>query len=164
VETLGSFLEGRWTQGSGPAVPLVDPTTGAQVAQTHGQADLGRALAWSRDRGGALRALTFAQRGAILEGLSQLVHKEREALIEVSRISGGTTRGDAKFDIDGAAGTLGWYAALGKSLGDRTVLLDGPADAVLRSKRFVGQHVLAPKPGVAIHINAFNFPAWGMAE
>jgi 3,4-dehydroadipyl-CoA semialdehyde dehydrogenase len=165
MKALASFLEGRWVEGSGDGTSLVDPTTGAAVAvvRPHG-VPLGRALQWSRDRGDALRRLTFAQRGQILQGLSQVIHAHRDELIEVSRTSGGTTRGDAKFDIDGAAGTLAWYASLGASLGDRTFQFDGPADPVLRSKRFVGQHVWMPRPGVAVHINAFNFPAWGMAE
>ncbi|MCB9685847.1 MAG: 3,4-dehydroadipyl-CoA semialdehyde dehydrogenase [Alphaproteobacteria bacterium] len=163
---LKSWLEGRWVEGTGAPSPLVDPTTGAQVAEVRsGGADLGAALDHARRHGGpALRALTFAQRGAILDGLAALIHANREELIDVSRTSGGTTRGDAKFDIDGAAGTLSWYGHLGKKLGDRTFLLDGEAEGVLRSKRFVGQHVLVPRHGVAIHINAFNFPAWGMAE
>jgi 3,4-dehydroadipyl-CoA semialdehyde dehydrogenase len=165
MKALASFLEGRWSEGSGDPTTLTDPTTGAAVAQVRKvDVPLGRAMAWARSRGGVLRALTFAQRAEILAGLSAVIHAHRDELIEVSRWSGGTTRGDGKFDIDGAAGTLAWYAAFGKTLGDRTFLLDGPADPVLRSKRFVGQHVLMPRPGLAVHINAFNFPAWGMAE
>ncbi len=163
---LKSWLEGRWVEGTGAPSPLVDPTTGAAIAEVRATgADLGAALRFARETGGpALRALTFAQRGAILAGLAAVIHANRDELIEVSRTSGGTTRGDAKFDIDGAAGTLSWYAGLGERLGGRTLLLDGEAEGVLRSKRFVGQHVLVPRRGVAIHVNAFNFPAWGMAE
>ncbi len=165
MKALASFLEGRWVEGDGEPTLLVDPTTGAPSAQVRkANVPLGRALQWSRDRGAALRALTFAQRGAALDALAAVIHAHRDELIDVSRWSGGTTRGDAKFDIDGAAGTLAWYGGLGKSLGDRTFQLDGPPDAVLRSKRMVGQHVWMPRTGVAIHINAFNFPAWGMAE
>ena len=82
----------------------------------------------------------------------------------VAALRGETTRGDAKFDIDGAAGTLAWYAGLGRSMGEHRLKLDGEPDAILRSKRFAGQHVWVPRLGAAIHINAFNFPAWGMAE
>ena len=84
--------------------------------------------------------------------------------VDIAIANGGNTRGDAKFDIDGAAGTLAYYAGVGKKLGDRTFLLDGEPDGILRSKRFVGQHVFVPRHGVAVHLNAFNFPAWGMAE
>ena len=76
----------------------------------------------------------------------------------------GTTRGDAKFDIDGAAGTLAFYANLGKQLGDKRIVLDGEQIRFSRSTRFLGQHVFTPRQGIAIHINAFNFPSWGLWE
>jgi oxepin-CoA hydrolase/3-oxo-5,6-dehydrosuberyl-CoA semialdehyde dehydrogenase len=85
-------------------------------------------------------------------------------LIELGRVNSGNTRGDAKFDVDGASGTLAWYAALGAKLGERTFLLDGGQEPVGRSARVAGQHVFLPRRGVAIHINAFNFPAWGLCE
>lgn len=165
MNTLESYLCGAWTPGSGPAREIHDATTGAVIASVaSGGLDLKAALHFGRTVGGpALRALTFAQRAEILDGLAKLLHAEREALIDASR-HGGTTRGDAKFDIDGAAGTLAYYAALGRGLGERKVLLDGDSEPVLRSKRFVGQHVRMARLGVAVHINAFNFPAWGMAE
>lgn len=164
--TLRSFLQGRWVEGNGPATVLVDPTTNEPVAEVSSAGlDLRAALHHARTVGGpALRSKTFAERAAILDGMSKAIHAHRDDLIEVSRSSGGTTRGDAKFDIDGAAGTLAWYAGLGRSMGDARLKLDGEPDAILRSKRFAGQHVWVPRLGAAIHINAFNFPAWGMAE
>jgi 3,4-dehydroadipyl-CoA semialdehyde dehydrogenase len=164
--TLQSWLEGRWVAGEAPFADLVDPTTGEVVGRCSANGlDRRAALRYARDVGGpALRAMTFAQRGEMIEGLAKVVHTHRDDLLELSRTSGGTTRSDAKFDVDGASGTLQYYAYLGKKLGERRVLLDGEATGVLRSKRFVGQHVLVPRQGAAIHINAFNFPAWGMAE
>lgn len=164
MQTLHSYLEGRWVTGTG-ARPIVDATTGAPVAQAgSGGLDLGAALAWGRRVGGpALRALSFAERGARLKAMGDALHTNREALIDASR-QGGTTRSDAKFDIDGAAGTLAYYAHLGGKLGDARFLVDGDAEPMLRSKRFVGQHLRLPRRGIAVHINAFNFPAWGMAE
>lgn len=162
---LRSYLNGAWVAGNGAPASILDATTGAQVAtaSTAGL-DIGAALAHARTVGGpALRAMTFAQRGELLNRLSKAIHAVRDDLIDSSR-HGGTTRGDAKFDIDGAAGTLAYYAGLGAKLGDRKFLLDGEPEKILRSARFVGQHVLVPRIGVAIHINAFNFPAWGMAE
>ena len=152
-------------EGAAPAATLYDATTGEPVAQASTRGlDLRAALVHARRTGGpTLRAMTFAERGAMLKQLAEVIHGNREELIEVSR-HGGTTRSDAKFDIDGASGTLSWYAYLGKTLGDRTVLLDGPQEKVLRSSRFVSQHVRVPRQGAAIHINAFNFPAWGTAE
>jgi oxepin-CoA hydrolase/3-oxo-5,6-dehydrosuberyl-CoA semialdehyde dehydrogenase len=162
---LKSYVLGRWVEGAAPHTDVVDATTRAVVAQASARGlDLGAALAHARTVGGpALRAMTFAQRGALLDRMAQAIHAVRDDLIDVSR-HGGTTRGDAKFDIDGAAGTLAFYAGLGRKLGDRTFLLDGEAERILRSARFAGQHVLVPRHGVAIHVNAFNFPAWGMAE
>ncbi len=164
--TLASYLRDSWQGGQDPQTPLYDPTTGTPIAQTSTRGlDLAAALAHARAVGGpTLRALTFAQRGELLNQLSAAIHGARDALIDVSRQNMGTTRSDAKFDIDGAAGTLAFYANLGKSLGDRTFLLDGEAIRFSRSARFLGQHILTPKVGVAIHINAFNFPAWNLCE
>ncbi|MCB9669471.1 MAG: 3,4-dehydroadipyl-CoA semialdehyde dehydrogenase [Alphaproteobacteria bacterium] len=165
MKRLASLLCGEWTDGAGGERTLEDAATGEGVATVaSGGLDLGAAVAWGRRVGGAsLRAMSFAERAAVLKAMAGVVHEQREHLIDVSR-QGGTTRGDAKFDIDGASGTLSYYAYLGKTLGDRKVLLDGEAEPVLRSKRFVGQHVRFSRRGIAVHINAFNFPAWGMAE
>ena len=123
------------------------------------------ALQHARTVGGpTLRRMTFAQRGELLLQLSQAIHAHRDALIDIARVNMGATRGDAKFDVDGAFGTLAFYANLGKTLGDRTFLLDGEQIRLSRSARFLGQHILTSKLGVAIHINAFNFPAWNLCE
>ncbi|MEL6907508.1 MAG: 3,4-dehydroadipyl-CoA semialdehyde dehydrogenase, partial [Planctomycetota bacterium] len=118
-----------------------------------------------RDVGGpALRAMTFPERAAMLKGLSAAIHEIREELIEMGARNGGNTRGDAKFDVDGATGTLAAYASFGKRLGDRPFLPDGDGLQLGRTARFWGQHIRVPRRGVAVHINAFNFPAWGMME
>lgn len=166
ITTLSSYLVDRWQTGAGDGARLYDPTTEEVVAtaSTDGL-DLGAAFAHAREVGGAaLRAMTFAERGALLKAMSKAIHEKREALIEVGRINGGNTRGDAKFDIDGATGTLMYYAGLGKELGDRRLMLDGEAITIGASSRLQGQHILTPRPGVAVHVNAFNFPAWGLAE
>jgi 3,4-dehydroadipyl-CoA semialdehyde dehydrogenase len=166
MHTLRSYLRDTWQAGEAPHTALHDPTTGAQVAQVSSKGlDLRAALQHARQVGGpTLRRMTFAQRGELLLALSQAIHTHRDALIDIARVNMGTTRGDAKFDIDGAFGTLAYYANLGKQLGDKTFLLDGEQIRISRSSRFLGQHVLTPRLGVAIHINAFNFPAWNMAE
>lgn len=165
METVESYLRGEWVTGTGAGRSITDATSGDAVASASSAGlDLGAALAWGRATGGpALRAMSFAERGALLKAMSAVIHSHREPLIDASR-HGGTTRGDAKFDIDGAAATLSYYAYVGKTLGDARFLLDGEAEPLLRSKRFVGQHVRLPRRGIAVHINAFNFPAWGMAE
>jgi oxepin-CoA hydrolase/3-oxo-5,6-dehydrosuberyl-CoA semialdehyde dehydrogenase len=165
MERLGSFLQGEWTAGASAGV-LVNPATEEPLAEVSvGPASLGPALAWGRREGGAaLARMTFAERGEILRALSRAVHAQRDALIAVAVANGGNTRGDAKFDIDGASGTFAHYADLGAALGSTHVWLDGDAVQLGRSPRFFGQHVRVPRPGIAVLINAFNFPAWGIAE
>src|ERR1700741_2307844 len=166
MQTLESLVLGRPVRGDGAPVQLFDPTTEEPLAEVRsGGIDFRAVLEFARSRGGpALRALTFAQRGALLKALSARIHEQREALIEVSIRNAGTPRGDAKFDIDGATGTLAFYAALGESLGERRVLADGDGVQLGRTPRFFGQHVLVPRLGAAVHVNAFNFPAWNMME
>jgi oxepin-CoA hydrolase/3-oxo-5,6-dehydrosuberyl-CoA semialdehyde dehydrogenase len=166
MEKLESYVAGAWVAASGKLQTLVNPTTEEPLAEA-GTAgvDFGRAVAHAREVGGpALRALTFAQRGEILRALSRAIHAHRDALIEVAIRNGGNTRSDAKFDIDGASGTLAYYADLGKTLGDARFLVDGEGIQLGRGPRWVGHHVLTPRAGVAVHINAFNFPAWGLGE
>lgn len=163
---LKSFLQNEWQSGRAGGATLYNPQTGEALAtaSTDGL-DLGAALAFARREGGpALRAMTFAERGALLTAMSKAIHAHRAELLEISTRNTGTTLKDSKFDIDGATATLAAYGELGSELGDRTFLLDGEGIQVGRSPRFHGQHIQVPLRGVAIHINAFNFPAWGFAE
>jgi len=165
VRELASYLGDAWVSGNGKPAELLNPATEAVLATTTSAGlDLGRALAHARDVGGpALRALTFRQRGELLEKMSKAMHAERDALIDIGIANGGNTRSDAKFDIDGATATLMAYAELGKKLGDKQLLVDGePTD--ISGSRLQGWHLLSPRHGVAVHIGAFNFPAWGWAE
>jgi 3,4-dehydroadipyl-CoA semialdehyde dehydrogenase len=166
METLQSYLGGEWIAGSGKMNILVNPTTEEPLAQTSTAGlDFAKAVDFARrEGGGSLRALTFRERGELLRAMSRAIHAHRDALIEVAIKNAGNTRSDAKFDIDGASGTLAFYADLGKELGDARFLVDGEGLQLGRSPRFFGQHVSVPRRGVAVHINAFNFPAWGLAE
>jgi oxepin-CoA hydrolase/3-oxo-5,6-dehydrosuberyl-CoA semialdehyde dehydrogenase len=166
METLKSYVGGEWIAGTGQKSILVNPTTEEPLAETStAGVDFGKAVAYARAEGGpALRALSFAQRGELLRAMSRAIHAQRDALIEIAVRNAGNTRSDAKFDIDGATGTLAAYADLGRELGDQRFLLDGDGVQLGRSPRFFGQHVLVPRNGVAVHVNAFNFPAWGLAE
>ncbi|NVL83779.1 aldehyde dehydrogenase family protein, partial [Escherichia coli] len=104
--------------------------------------DFGAALAFARAKGGpALRAMTFAQRGEMLRAMSRAIHAKRDELLSIAQANGGNTRGDAKFDVDGASGTLAAYADLGAELGDTHVLVDGDAIQIGRGARLFGQHV-----------------------
>jgi oxepin-CoA hydrolase/3-oxo-5,6-dehydrosuberyl-CoA semialdehyde dehydrogenase len=163
---LGSYVEGKWVKGSGKAATLVNPATEAALATTSTAGiDFGAALTYARTRGGpALRTMTFAQRGEMLRAMSRAIHAHRDELLGIAQANGGNTRGDAKFDVDGASGTLAAYADLAPELGTGHVLADGEGVALGRSARLFGQHVYLPREGVAVHVNAFNFPAWGLAE
>ena len=166
MQTLSSYVLGSWKEATGDLATLFDPTTEEAIAacSTAG-IDMGAVLRHAREVGGpALRAMTFPERGALLKALSKAIHTQREELIELSIKSGGTTRGDAKFDLDGATGTLAAYAFFAKDLPARHFLSDGEGVQLGRTARFWGQHIQVPREGVAIHINAFNFPAWNMCE
>ncbi len=165
IAELPSFLGGERVKGQGAAQTLLNPATEAPLAEVRAPGDLGRALAFSRERGGpALRALSFAERAERLKAIQGLFAKSRDELLGLGIENGGNTRSDAKFDVDGAIATLSAYADLGASLGDRRTLLDGEAALLGRSARWAGQHVLSARAGVAVHVNAFNFPAWGLWE
>ncbi|MCA8957719.1 MAG: 3,4-dehydroadipyl-CoA semialdehyde dehydrogenase [Planctomycetes bacterium] len=164
--TLESYVCGRWQHGSGTPRLLYNPSTEATMAASDSTGvDFAAVVAHARERGGpALRELGFARRAELLKTLSAALHGHREELIELSVQNGGNTRGDAKFDIDGAIGTLAAYAELGKELGDGNHLPDGEGVQLGRSPRFWGQHMWVTRPGITVHINAFNFPCWGMGE
>ncbi len=166
MQVLSSYVCGAWRKGDGQGAILVNPATEEPLAEASSRGiDLGAALGYARDRGGpALRSLTFAERGELLRAMSRLIHQHRDHLLDVAMENGGVTRSDAKFDVDGASGTLAHYADLGKELGGERVLPDGEATQLGRSPRYVGRHLLLPKRGVAVHVNAFNFPAWGLGE
>jgi oxepin-CoA hydrolase/3-oxo-5,6-dehydrosuberyl-CoA semialdehyde dehydrogenase len=164
--TLESYVLGRWQAGTGKPEILRDPTTEEALAHVSSEGiDLAAVLAFGRERGGpALRALGFEKRAALLLELSKAIHAKRDELLELSIQNAGTTRSDAKFDVDGATGTLAAYAQFGKELGARPFHLDGPIAQLGRTPRFSGQHLWVPKPGIAVHVNAFNFPAWNQCE
>jgi len=135
----------------------------AEIAS--GGHDLAKAFAHAREAGSAeLRKLTFAQRGELLASLAKALHGAREELISLAVANGGNTRSDAKFDVDGGSATLSYYADLASKLGSTTLLGDGEPVQVGRTARMSGQHVWTTRRGVAVHINAFNFPGWGLCE
>lgn len=166
MKTLSSYLGGAWYSAERDFQILLDPSTEEPLARVSSAgADLPGALAWARDVGGsALRELTFGQRGEILKSLSKRLREHRDELLELSRANNGATESDGAFDVDGAGGTLAFYGGLGLSLGDRRILVDGDGVQLAKTEAFWTRHALVPKRGVAVHVNAFNFPAWGFAE
>ena len=163
---LKSYLCGEWREGEGEGEALLNPATEEILAHASADGlDRRQALDFARSEGGpALRALTFRQRAELVQKTAALLQKNRDELIGLAMTNGGNTRSDAKFDVDGAIATLQAYAETGTALGDRKILVDGEAIQLGRAPRLVGQHVLTTRHGVAVHVNAFNFPAWGLAE
>ena len=166
MQELRSYVGGSWVAGTGTRQTLLNPTTEEPHAQASSEGvDLGAALHYARTTGGpALRALSFAERGAALKAIADAMQGERDTLLNLGIANGGNTRSDAKFDVDGGITTLLAYADFASTLGNSRFLVDGEGIQLGRSARFHGQHVSVPRHGVAVHINAFNFPAWGFAE
>src|SRR4029079_18340555 len=166
MQLLTSYLSGAWSGGARGKHTLVHPAIEEPLAEVAtGGHDLAAAFGHARTAGSReLGQLTYAQRGALLAALAKAIHGAREELIALAVANGGNTRGDAKFDIDGGALALSHYADLGAKLGGRRLLVDGEPVQVGRTARMGGQHAWARRRGVAVHINAFNFPGWGLCE
>ena len=166
MQTLRSYLKEQWVEGREPFQTLVNPATEEPLARASTAGlDFQGAVEHARAQGGpALRALTFAERGELLRAWSKALHAHRDELISLAIKNGGNTRSDAKFDVDGAIGTIAHYADLGTQLGSLKALRDGEPVQIGRTARYAGVHLWVPRDGVAVHINAFNFPAWGTAE
>jgi oxepin-CoA hydrolase/3-oxo-5,6-dehydrosuberyl-CoA semialdehyde dehydrogenase len=163
---LESYVAGKWLVPQGDAITLVNAVTGAEVARfASGFLDTAAAIAYGREFGGpALRALTFHQRAAALKSLGKLLMSRKDEFYPLSAATGATTR-DSAIDVDGGIGTLLSYAGKGtRELPNDTVYLDGAPESLGRAGTFVGQHIYTTRPGVAVQINAFNFPVWGMLE
>jgi oxepin-CoA hydrolase/3-oxo-5,6-dehydrosuberyl-CoA semialdehyde dehydrogenase len=162
---LQSHIAGRWL-GAEPAQPLRSAVNGRLVASTHAEAiDFAEALAHARRTGlPALLALDFQQRAERLKALAKFLVERKEALYAVSAHTG-ATRNDGWIDIEGGTGTLFAYASVGgNELPSGNLMHEGPVVALGKQGRFAGTHVLVPRRGVAVHVNAFNFPVWGMLE
>ncbi len=165
-DLLESYAAGRWFRASDEGTPLLDASTGEQVARISSTGlDLGEMLTHARMVGGpALRALTFHERAGLLKQLAKHLSADRDELYALSLRTGATQR-DSMVDIDGGFGTLFSFASKGvRELPNDTVVLDGGLEKLGRGGTFVGQHVYTSRPGVAVQINAFNFPVWGMLE
>ncbi|PKV91333.1 oxepin-CoA hydrolase/3-oxo-5,6-dehydrosuberyl-CoA semialdehyde dehydrogenase [Amycolatopsis echigonensis] len=163
---LRSYVSGGWHTAPGEGVPLHDAATGEEVARISSEGiDFAAALEYGRSVGGpALRKLTFHQRAALLKALASHLREHREELYALSARTGATL-GDSKFDIDGGIGVLFSYGSKGKrELPNDTVYVEGAVEPLSRGGTFVAQHIATPLQGVAIQINAFNFPVWGPLE
>ena len=163
---LESYAAGRWFRADAEGQPLRDATTGEEVARLSSAGlDLGELTTYARTVGGpAIRALSFHERALQLKALAQLLTEQKAEFYPLSMRTGATLY-DSRFDIDGGIGTLFSYAGKGRrELPHDTVYVDGSLEPLGKAGTFVGQHVYTSRPGVAVQINAFNFPVWGMLE
>ncbi|MEO6433703.1 MAG: aldehyde dehydrogenase family protein, partial [Sphingomicrobium sp.] len=163
---LLNYERGRWLAGDGGRADIMSAIDGSVIATTGSSGvDFAAMLAHARDIGGpALRAMTFHQRARMLKGLGLAIMARKEELYALNPLSG-ATRKDGWIDIEGGAMTLLSFSSKGRrELPDAHVLLDGDVEPLGKTGSFVGQHIYTPLQGAAVHINAFNFPVWGMLE
>jgi oxepin-CoA hydrolase/3-oxo-5,6-dehydrosuberyl-CoA semialdehyde dehydrogenase len=166
ILSLQSFAAGKWTAPAGSLKRLKSAVTGEAMAELGSAGlDFGAMAEHARTVGGpALRKLTFHERAARLKALAQYLNERRDPLYELSYDTG-ATKSDSMIDIDGGIGTLFVYASKGRrELPDDVLAIDGAIEQLGKTGAFVGQHVATSLQGVAVHINAFNFPVWGMLE
>ncbi len=163
---LRSYVNGSWTTPSGEGQPVFDAVTGEEVDRVSSEGiDMRAALEYGRSVGApALRQLTFHERAAQLKSLGLHLREHRGELYALSARTGATL-GDAKFDVDGGIGVLLSYASKARrELPNDTVYVEGAVELLGKGGQFVGQHILTSLHGVAVQINAFNFPVWGPLE
>jgi oxepin-CoA hydrolase/3-oxo-5,6-dehydrosuberyl-CoA semialdehyde dehydrogenase len=165
-QQLLNYERDRWIAGDGNLAEISSAIDGAPVATTgSGGLDFGGMLRHAREVGGpALRQLTFHKRARLIKALGQAIMARKEELYELNYLTG-ATRKDGWIDIEGGAGTLFSFSSKGRrELPDAHVLLDGQLEGLSKQGTFVGQHIYTSLQGAAVHINAFNFPVWGMLE
>ncbi|MDX1779969.1 MAG: phenylacetic acid degradation bifunctional protein PaaZ [Thalassovita sp.] len=161
-----SYAAGNWIAPGASAATIIGPVSGEPIAIAGGAAlDMQAMLDWARDKGGpALRAMTFHERAKMLKALAAYLDARKEELYALNPLTGATRR-DGAIDIDGGIGTMFVFASKGRrEMPDGQVYIDGDVEQLSRKGTFLGQHIAVPLQGVAVHINAFNFPVWGMLE
>ena len=165
MQKLGNYVTGKWIEGDGEGQQLFNAVTDKVItnATSYGL-DFEAILRYAREKGNpALRNMTFQQRGRMLRALALHLMKHKETFYAISYQSG-ATRIDSWIDIEGGIGNLFANASLRRKLPDESFCLDGDPINLSKENTFMGHHILVPKEGVAVHINAYNFPVWGMLE
>src|SRR4029079_473021 len=166
TQQLLNYERDRWIAGDGNLAEIPSAIDGALVAITgSGGLDFEGMLRHAREVGGpALRKLTFHERARMLKALGAAIMARKEELYELNYLTG-ATRKDGWIDIEGGAGTLFSFSSKARrDLPDAHVLMDGALEPLSKTGSFVGQHIYTSLQGAAVHINAFNFPVWGMLE
>jgi len=164
MKKIQNYVTGQWREGTSEGVPMFDAVTGEVIAlsDTTGL-DFSEILEYGRKKGKALREMTFQERGLMLKELALYLTKRKEQFYELSYRTG-ATRVDSWIDIEGGFGNLFANASLRKLFPAQSYYVEGEPIDLSRGGKFMGHHIMVPKPGVALHINAFNFPVWGMLE
>ncbi|MCW5681295.1 MAG: aldehyde dehydrogenase family protein, partial [Xanthobacteraceae bacterium] len=163
---LESYVCGRWIAPAANFVEIPSAIDGSLIAKTgSGGIDFAQAVRYARETGGKnLRALNFHQRADILKKLAAHLTEKKEPLYALAAHTGATKR-DNMVDIEGGIGTLFAYASRGRrDLPGEKFIVEGPNEALSKGGKFAGTHILTPRAGIAVHINAFNFPVWGPLE
>ena len=163
---LENYVQGEWVSGTGPGTDLFHAVTGEKIAEasTAGIDFKGMVDYAKRVGGPALRRLTFHERALMLKAMAQYLMARKDEFYLVSAATG-ATKSDSWIDIEGGIGTFFAYASRGRrELPNETFYIDGPTEILSKGGTFVGRHICVPLEGVAVHINAFNFPVWGMLE
>lgn len=165
MQRIKNYVCGEWVAGEGVETPLFNAITGEQFAETSSKGlDYERILAYGREKGGeALRKMTFQERGRMLKALALHLLTKKNAYYQLSAATG-ATKVDSWIDIEGGIGNLFANASLRRQFPDLPYYVDGDAAPLSKNGTFIGHHIMVPKRGVAVHINAFNFPIWGMLE
>ena len=165
MKKLGNYVLGKWVDGDGDGTPLYNAVNGDTVALATAKGlDMAAILQYGRKTGGAkLRKMTFQQRGMMLKKLALHLTKRKEQFYPISYLTG-ATRSDSWIDIEGGFGNLFANASLRKNFPNQAFHVDGDPIDLSRGGQFMAHHIMVPKRGVAIHINAYNFPVWGMLE
>lgn len=158
------YVQGQWQSGNGEGIPVFDSITGEHFTSTTVEGlDVASILQYGRDKGHTLRKMTFQQRGNMLKSLAMYLTKRKQAFYEISYRTGATKR-DSWVDIEGGFGNLFANASLRKLFPNQTYHVEGDPIDLSGGGRFMAHHIMVPREGVAVHINAFNFPVWGMLE
>jgi len=162
---LKNYAEGRWVEHKGAGFEQYNAITGDLISTASSEGlDYEAMTDYARRIGGkALRSMTFYERGFMLKKLALHLDTLKKKYYQISYLSG-ATKSDSWVDIDGGIGTLFTYASLRRQLGNQRFYVDGDTAKISMNNTFVGQHIMSPKQGVVVHINAFNFPIWGMLE
>ena len=165
MKKLKNYVFGDWVEGDDEGKPLYNSVTGEEIATASTAGiDFGDMLEYGRRTGGpALRKMTFHERGRMLKELALYLLDQKEKYYELN-FATGATRADGWIDIEGGIGTLFAYSSLRKQYPDLPYFADGEPAGLSKNGTFIGHHIMVPREGVAVHINAFNFPIWGMLE